>query len=126
MNINEKQFDVFIAKMEEIRIEIKKVFSGATMSAKELKPCPFCGAIIVNGLLCHSNECFVHKLIHHHPASELEKAWQIRTLDPMLEELARALEKLSVLGNEPFSGNSIGNVIAQQALEKYRALKMKP
>lgn len=33
-----------------------------------------------------------------------------------LEVCRGALQKLAVLGNEPFEGNSVGNVIAQQAL----------
>ena len=39
--------------------------------------------------------------------------------DELLKEMAEALEKLSRLGNEPYLGNSIGNLIAQEALKKY-------
>ena len=39
--------------------------------------------------------------------------------DELLKEMAEALEKLSRLGNEPYLGNSVGNVIAQDALQKY-------
>jgi len=37
------------------------------------------------------------------------------THDP-IKQVREALEKLAKLGNEPHDGNSIGNVIAQEAL----------
>lgn len=60
----------------------------------ELKPCPFCGAKSVAGMVSHSNECFIHKLIYMHPAGEVEKAWQIRAADPLLKEMAEYIHDL--------------------------------
>ena len=60
----------------------------------ELKPCPFCGAKAIDGVITHSNECFIHKLIYMRPANEVEKAWQIRADDPLLMEMAEALEEI--------------------------------
>lgn len=57
---------------------------------------------------------------------ELEKLcnYNERVMQELLQqrdELAAALEKLARLGNEPHYGNSIGNQIARDALEKVGA-----
>ena len=39
--------------------------------------------------------------------------------EELLKEMAEALEKLSRLGNEPYVGSSIGNLIAQKKKKKY-------
>ena len=60
----------------------------------KLKPCPFCGAKTIDRMITHSNKCFIHKLIYMHPAGEVEEAWQIRATDPLLKEMAEALDGL--------------------------------
>ena len=47
----------------------------------------------------------------------------IANKDQMLEEMARALEVLAKLGNGDRYGNSIGNTIALEALQKYREME---
>ena len=96
------------------------------MSDQELKPCPFCQQPlkVVDGDIVHPFSWCILSGVSF--PVENATTWNTRTPDPILEELAGVLEKLSVLGNEPFLGNSIGNVIAQQALEKYRTSKVQP
>lgn len=45
-------------------------------------------------------------------------AGELRRLHEVNAELVEALEKLARLGNEPMYGNSIGNTIAQEALQR--------
>ena len=45
------------------------------------------------------------------------------TLAAENKELREALDRLARLGNEPLYGNSVGNVIAQHALAKYKENK---
>ena len=52
------------------------------------------------------------------PALRVEVSAELRRLHEVNAELVEALEKLARLGNEPMYGNSIGNVIAQEALRK--------
>ena len=60
----------------------------------ELKPCPFCGSKTVDGMITHSNECFIHKLIYEHPVGAIIEAWQIRATDPLLNEMAEELSQI--------------------------------
>ena len=87
----------------------------------ELKPCLFCGAKTVDGMITHSNECFIHKLIYMHPAGEVEEAWQIRATDPLLKEMAEALQGMADVyygqDNQPIAGTYARKM--DEVLQKY-------
>ena len=87
----------------------------------KLKPCPFCGAKTVDGMITHSNECFIHKLIYMHPAGEVENAWQIRATDPLLKEMAEALLIAKDIINRYANNNKriAGYSNIEDALQKY-------
>ena len=108
----------------------------------KLKPCPFCGgtdiridAIPSIAQFYRCERCKAKGPYWTADGGAKEK-WNTRATDPLIEELAEkiadryckdellkemaeALEKLSRLGNEPYLGSSIGNLIAQEALKKY-------
>lgn len=68
------------------------------MSDQELKPCPCCGKHAirigrVRGIFIQCQGCFLATHFYG-TLAEAEKAWNTRTPDPMLEELARVLGDL--------------------------------
>ena len=89
----------------------------------KLKPCPRCQneATIHNYRGASAPVCGSCHLSGPYRDSSVEAIewWNTRATDPLLKEMADALEKLSRLGNEPYLGNSVGNLIAQEALKKY-------
>jgi hypothetical protein len=60
------------------------------------------------------DEAVVPKYICEQASAELHRLQKVN------EVLVEAMEKLARLGNEPMLGNSIGNRIAQDALEKIK------
>lgn len=60
------------------------------------------------------DEAVVPKYICEQASAELHRLQKINQI------LIEAMEKLARLGNEPMLGNSIGNKIAQDALEKIK------
>jgi len=64
-----------------------------------------------------SDEAVVPKYICEQASAELHRLQKVN------EVLVEAMEKLARLGNEPMLGNSIGNRIAQDALEKLKVEK---
>jgi len=64
-----------------------------------------------------SDEAVVPKYICEQASAELHRLQKVN------EVLVEAMEKLARLGNEPMLGNSIGNRIAQVALEKIKVEK---
>lgn len=76
----------------------KKHDEGVTMSDQELKPCPFCSSTWKSCFgydeLKHKSTCYFKKgHVFFDTDGGLRTEWNTRTPDPMLEELAGALEK---------------------------------
>lgn len=101
------------------------------MSDQELKPCPFCGEHLEWGTdLCgfvHQGESFCVASGLLIDKIEVDR-WNTRTPDPMLEELAGALEKMADIyygrDNQPIAGAYAREMDA--ALQKYQQSKVEP
>ena len=87
----------------------------------KLKPCPFCGGKAIDKAIIHSNECFILKLLSQHNAREIEDAWQIRATDPLLKEMAEALQGMADIyygrDNQPIAGTYARKM--DEVLQKY-------
>lgn len=93
-----------------------------------LRECPFCGKIPVwDSSLCG----FIHDLESEEPPyciaggllfdKEDVESWNTRAADPMIEEMARALDNISLY--ESCRGDDWPARIAKQALQEYRERK---
>lgn len=86
---------------------------------EELRECPFCSS---ENLRRDKPNNFMPEYIHCEDCGGMNGVvgWNTRATDPLLDEMARAFEVLAKLGNGDRYGNSIGNTIALEALQKYR------
>jgi hypothetical protein len=85
---------------------------------EELKPCPFCGNSKStfqgrSSYLRHKEDCYLYNTKVGFSEWGI---WNTRAIDPLLDEMARALEELEGDFDET---SRIGEIIAN-ALQKYR------
>ena len=100
------------------------------MSDKELKPCPFCSSTWKSCFgydeLKHKSTCYFKKgHVFFDTAGGLRTEWNTRTPDPMLEELAGALEEIARCLSHGLQ-DCRASIIAKDMLGKYQQSKVQP
>ena len=110
------------------------------MSDQELKPCPFCGAEVLGPcgadyygpfyIIKHKKDCFFPTISGQHVTRIRERSgkinvWNTRTPDPMLEELAGALEEIARCLSHGLQ-DCRASIIAKDMLGKYQQSKEQP
>ena len=108
------------------------------MSDKELRPCPFCGQtpeheVLINQgyddpqwwIECPNHNCPVAPGLGDSCRETAKERWNTRTPDPMLEELAVALEEIVRCLSHGLQ-DCRASIIAKDMLGKYQQSKVEP